>query len=451
MNSLADLFFTTFLQIKSLWDFFSFPVSAWLCFWALRTFDFRFSKRWQMPIILITGFLCGQCVNITDRLLKLLGIVPTSLLYLYISMTSIVFILVGSMVLYRGDKALISLSSLLVYNFFSALRFCFIGILQSFIPQQHGFSIISLSLVPTILCMIPLLHWVVQFRRIVLSGLSQKESIAWFGIALIAMILMCISADFTLNWWQIIINATFLMLTNGAVYYLVFSYARERFVTAEQQKILLNMEKNGAYLEQMKELDAHISMARHEIRNHIFYIDQLVHEQDFDALDAYLNKLKASDISTTRLVSCGHPIIDAIVNVKSSYAHSIGINMSADIFLPETVAIERLPLCSVLANLLNNAIEGSTDIPDAQIKLEIYLHKEYLIITVSNTVSCNILKENPHLLTTKKDADRHGIGLKVVEQIAHWYEGDLRLEMADEHTFCTSVMLRNRSMPMKHQ
>ena len=117
----------------------------------------------------------------------------------------------------------------------------------------------------------------------------------------------------------------------------------------------------------MKELNARMSTVRHELRNHIFYIDRLLEKRDYAALKEYAGKL------------------------------------------------------------LTNTIEGVAKAENAFLRVDVHPYKDYLMIVVKNTAARDVIKENPHLLTTKKDAENHGFGLKVVEQIADWYEGTLRM------------------------
>lgn len=431
-------------DIMPVWDAVSFIVGPLFIFFTLQIFSFRYSRRHRTLILLGAAVLDALAIVIAEQFMSmsLPRFVPFG--YLGISLLSFVVITAGALILYRGNRLLISLAVLLMYNFFSSIRFVFVGLFDLLLQEADMHMCIAVAIIPTSIILAASAVLVVHTQHEAISGLNRKESILWFVVAFVSMVLMCFQSSYMLTWWQNILNALNLIMTTTAIYALIFLYSKQKFITNEQQKVLSNIEKYEGYLEQMKELDAHISTVRHEVRNHIFYIDQLMNQQDYDTLRAYVDRLKNDDFSSVKVITTGHAIIDSIVNAKLAYAQTLGIAIKAEVRLPELVRVDDLSLCSLLGNMLTNAIEGSENVPDAAITLDIHPHKDYLVISVRNAVANNVIKENPHLHTTKGDAENHGIGLKVIEQVAARYDGDLRLEMVDMHTFGTSVMLKNR-------
>lgn len=431
-------------SIMPFWDAVSFIVGPLFIFFTLQIFSFRYPRRYRTLILLGAALLDAVAIVIAEQFMSmsLPRFVPLG--YLRISLISFVLITAGALILYRGNRLLISLAVLLMYNFFSSIRFVFVGLFGLLLPEADMHMCIAMAIIPTSVILIAAAILVIRKQHEAISGLNRKESLLWFLVAFVSMVMMCFQSDYMLTWWQNILNALNLIMTTTAIYLLIFLYSKQKFITIEQQKVLSNMEKYEGYLEQMKELDAHISTVRHEVKNHIFYIEQLMNQQDFDTLRAYVDRLKNDDFSSVKVITTGHAIIDSIVNAKLAYAQTLGITTKADVRLPELVRVDDLSLCSLLGNLLTNAIEGSEHVSEASITLDIHPHKDYLVISVRNAVASNVIKENPHLHTTKGDAGNHGIGLKVIEQVAARYDGDLRLEMVDKRTFCASVMLKNR-------
>jgi len=428
------------------------PVSPLFIFFTLRIFPFRFSRRYQGPVLTLAGLLCGGVIYGVDQLILHLSYMPERWAYLRISLIVLAVTITGAVILYRGDKALIALTTLLLYNAFSASRFVCLALFSHSFPQVELPSLIRLSTFVTAVVCVGFCVFITRVQKTAVSGLSAWESALWFAVAFLTMVIMCVQTDRTADWQQSILHAVNLILTTGAIYCLIFLYSGQKFITIEQRKILGNMDKYEGYLEQMKELDTHISILRHEVKNHVFYIDQLLKTENYDALRAYVDKLKEEDIDSAGVVSTGNSVVDLIVNQKCAYAQSLGIKMEVNAALQEALRIDELSLCSVLGNLLNNAIEGSDGVDGARIFLDIRTFKGYFVVTSKNLVGSNVIKENPHLLTTKKDAENHGFGLKAIEQVARRYEGSLRLEMADRHTFSASVMMKNisRSKAGKH-
>lgn len=65
------------------------------------------------------------------------------------------------------------------------------------------------------------------------------------------------------------------------------------------------------------------------------------------------------------------------------------------------------------------------------------------MLFVSNRVDRDVLKENKEMKTTKSDKLRHGIGLKIVSQVAEKNDGKLDFSQEND-MFFVKVLLKNR-------
>ena len=117
-----------------------------------------------------------------------------------------------------------------------------------------------------------------------------------------------------------------------------------------------------------------------------------------------------------------------------------GISFVADVRLPEHLNIENIDLCSILQNLLDNAIDASKKEEVKDIHIKMCQQKNYLSITIKNRSSADVLKTNPGLLTTKADKKAHGIGTRIVKKLVDKYDGAIDYSM-DSGYFVVSVLL----------
>lgn len=440
MEQLISEFVTA---VRPAWDAVCMPAAPLFAFFSLRIFGFRFDRRHQNLILLFAGVLCGLAIYGLDQTLYLAGVSSGSGAYLRITLITAAFTVTGALLLYRGDRALIALTTLLFYNVFSAVRFVFLGLITALLPGLTVPEGVAVAILPTALVCAGVCLLITRVQQKAVSGFTWLESSCWFAVALATMVVMCVQSGTVRFGWPLVAMALNVIFTSGAIYCLIFLYSRQKFIASEQRKILSNMDRYEGYMEQMKELNARMSAVRHELRNHIFYIDQLLEKQDYAALKEYAGKLRDAELGAAQIVSTGNSVIDAIINGKCGYARTLGIRTEAAVLLPEELRIDELSLCSVLGNLLTNAIEGAAKAENAFLRVDMRPYKDYLMIVVKNTAARDVIKENPHLLTTKKDAENHGFGLKVVEQVADWYEGTLRLEMEEGRIFTASIMMKN--------
>ena len=103
-------------------------------------------------------------------------------------------------------------------------------------------------------------------------------------------------------------------------------------------------------------------------------------------------------------------------------------------------------LTSLFCNLLDNAIEACTDVPDSYIEISI-TSKQKTDITLINIInSCRTrpdFNKYGHPISRKKNKWKHGLGLKSVNRIVNKYDGDMKMYFDEEKlAFHTIIMLR---------
>lgn len=163
---------------------------------------------------------------------------------------------------------------------------------------------------------------------------------------------------------------------------------------------------------------------RHERANQALVIRALCDSGDLPGLRAYVAQLFPQE-EPEEAVDCGHVVVSAVLSQKRAQAERAGVPLALDAHLPPRLPIRDSDLCSLIANLLENALEGSRDVEKPQVSAHIGLVKNYLRVRVSNRVSHDVLAENPRLTTTKAQAQEHGIGVPVVRRIVARYDGML--------------------------
>ena len=111
-----------------------------------------------------------------------------------------------------------------------------------------------------------------------------------------------------------------------------------------------------------------------------------------------------------------------------------------DRLIPEQLNISEDTLCTILLNLLDNAITASLHEPDADIHISIRCVQKYLVCKIKNKCSYNVLEQNPNLATTKQDITHHGFGIKIIRETVEKNNGILNFNYND-HYFTATVML----------
>lgn len=186
----------------------------------------------------------------------------------------------------------------------------------------------------------------------------------------------------------------------------------------------------------------------HDYKNHMLVIRELLANKSCDEAEVYVNtlceNLKKENFAQTYT---GVEIVDAVLNVKQNEGINYGIKTDIRASYPHNSGIVSVDICTILGNLLDNAIEACAKVEPKEkrhIGVRISYTENIVMIKIENTVDENpFLKEVP-LETTKKDRQSHGLGISIVRKAAEKYHGDLK-QICENGVFVSKVILYSNS------
>ena len=94
--------------------------------------------------------------------------------------------------------------------------------------------------------------------------------------------------------------------------------------------------------------------------------------------------------------------------------------------------------CTIISNLLNNAIEACEKIQEDKriIEFEIVGYNSQIFISVCNSYDMeSIINQKQKFITTKEDKLNHGIVLENVRMTVKKYDGDMRISQESFYYF----------------
>ncbi len=120
---------------------------------------------------------------------------------------------------------------------------------------------------------------------------------------------------------------------------------------------------------------------------------------------------------------CHIAIINVLLSEKKKVCEQYHIHFDVNLNFPKENSIQQMDLCSVFSNLLDNAIHACQySSEEKYIRLESKVFGEYLII------QCENYAEN----IKKKQTKGHGLGQKIILDIANRYKGQFYTEYDSE-------------------
>lgn len=199
---------------------------------------------------------------------------------------------------------------------------------------------------------------------------------------------------------------------------------------------LRDMQKR--YYEALLEKEEDTRKYRHDMSNHLLCLNALADEEDIWGLKEYLMKMRGQ-IELIQKSCCvtGNKILDVIFNYYFSLLEEeVSVCVSGK--LHSDLAIDEMDLCTIYANLVQNAVEeiGRQEKGSGRfIEIRMWQGKTYFQTEIKNSVS-EAFRSEEICGTSKADKRNHGIGLKNVEKVITDHGGKLEIE---RNSFCFTV------------
>ena len=178
---------------------------------------------------------------------------------------------------------------------------------------------------------------------------------------------------------------------------------------------------------------------RHDYRNHINNMKIQLSEGNYDKLSDYLNEL-ADDLDTVdSVIKTGNVMADAILNSKLNVAEKMNIKLNVKVNVPDKLPMSDVELCSMLGNILDNAVEACGTLPEEERFMRVYIGKlkGQLYLSVQNSAGKVCKSKNTYLSTKEGE---HGYGLFRIDRVAKKYGGYVNRQN-EEGVFATEIMV----------
>lgn len=229
---------------------------------------------------------------------------------------------------------------------------------------------------------------------------------------------------------------------NIVVFYLINDIL-EREMKMHENKVFQIQAKNQ--LEMYRSISENFDKQKrktHEYKNQIACIESLLDKKQYSKLDEYVKKISGSLNNEPDAINTNNIIVNAILNTKYQEAEAKGIVFVFKVNDLSELKMKDEDVVTILANLLNNAIEACELCEDKKvIKFKFVKEDDIIIIAVKNTFNYDVIYENGEIKSTKtSNVDEHGVGIKNVLKIIDKYDGSYVIEDKDKEFFFSIII-----------
>lgn len=174
-----------------------------------------------------------------------------------------------------------------------------------------------------------------------------------------------------------------------------------------------------------------INRKYHDLKHQIAVVRA---ERNSDKREQYLQEME-NDIKMYEAQNkTGNKVLDTILTEKHLYCvqHEINFTCVADGMLLDFMNL--MDICTIFGNALDNAIECVEKIGDKSkrlIRTAVYSQSKFLIIRFENYTELELTTKDSLPITTKKDRQYHGYGLKSIRSTVEKYGGSMTVNVKD--------------------
>lgn len=263
------------------------------------------------------------------------------------------------------------------------------------------------------------------------------------GICLVASIF--IKPDYLPLLGQTLLNELLWLMPNKSLRYLLFlcmtssilvfsaELIEQRIRYRAENSILA--EKNEMAIESYENLriqTEEIMMLRHDTIRHYTLLQALTKKNPQQAYE-YLKELIGQMQKVRPVVHSNHEMLDIIVNGKLALTADKGIATKIVRYeTPQVLPLTDAELCSLIMNILDNAINAASqkEVKEPYLMLDIHCNNQHFIFSCENAMA------SKH----KKDILRQQYGLKIIRKIMKRW-GEMVSVETDEHKYKITVAI----------
>lgn len=230
--------------------------------------------------------------------------------------------------------------------------------------------------------------------------------------------------------------AVFFISIVGVIYsvFLTLSLAVKNILSSRQNRELqsfMYMQKQQ-YDYQLQQSVA-VRRFKHDLVNHIGVLRELMNEKKTEEAKEYIDTIWNIQDAFDLKIHTGNSFLDVIVNYYLYLAIKEKIEFVVLGKLTEKMPLEMFDITTLMGNILQNAVEAAVKADVPRIRVKFIEHKKEIFIVVSNSVAERINTKADFFMTSKKDKENHGFGLKNIISTVERYHGECYMESIEEN------------------
>ena len=220
--------------------------------------------------------------------------------------------------------------------------------------------------------------------------------------------------------------------------------------TAEKQSELERRVETADIMEthyaEIHSMYQNILKYEHDMKHHLNALAYMIQNGKADESNQYIAELR--QITLPMRYATGCVAMDALLSAKTAYMHQFGIALDYQPYPLNELPMDVPTFCTVVGNLLDNAIEAIQRIPEREgqdvIELSFSRTRDMFYISCTNPINKTEIKRRGDAYLSSKRKNRTGYGIPSIRQSVEQAQGEASFRVQDDR-FIVDLVIPFRS------
>lgn len=227
-----------------------------------------------------------------------------------------------------------------------------------------------------------------------------------------------------------------------AVYAMIFRYMSQSGYAYRMERLESNEKFLLAQIDSYEKMAENARQTRHDFRHHNMVVMEYAKNKNYEGIITYLQEYEEKETEKYIGTFCANHAVDTVLSAYTSRCGHNGIEVDTDIRMDEPTWCSDYDLVTILANILENAVNGCMKTTGARrIDISVRQKENKIILVCKNTCVPNIPFENGLPKNRKHD----GIGVESILNTIAKYNGDADFSAADGIFVCRVILNNKKS------
>lgn len=298
----------------------------------------------------------------------------------------------------------------------------------------------------SLMIMTPAKYLYVKMWNRIINKQSRKKGTGLYLIFPVAQIIVffvvifeCIHEDIDESMGFMLLLAAFILvaISDMAFLHYIADIEKKNRLELEIADMEYKHSIEAEHYRRIEEKRYELAKIRHDFKNQLAAVRKLLESGNRDSAEELFYEIDDSLNNTIEEEYCSIPVINAVISEKQALLKEHSIEFTASVSVDETGRVSQNHLCSIFANLIDNAVKANIEL-EAGEKRYINLQTACRggVIAVKTVNPCKWMDD-----TKISPAESKGYGLKIIRDIAERYDGRFNIEI--KNGVCTAVVTIN--------